>query len=45
MEKREILVTRLGEMRDMLACLAIYHGANPKNSTKKLSFLETLRVT
>lgn len=45
MDKREILITTVGEMRDMIACLSIYHGAKPKNSAKKLSFLETLRVT
>ena len=43
MDKREILATRLGEMRDMIACLAIYHGAKPKH-THKFSFLETLGV-
>lgn len=44
MEKREILLTPLGEMRDMIACLAIFNGAPPKCKKKKLTFLETLDV-
>lgn len=45
MSKQEILCTRVGEMRDMIACLSIFNGAMPKNKHKKLSFLETLEVT
>lgn len=44
MTGREVMVTRVGEMRDMIACLAIYHGADPKPKQKHLSFLETLEV-
>ena len=44
MGRREILLTPIGEMRDMIACSAIYHGAKPKRKQKKLSFLETLEV-
>ncbi len=44
MGTREILTTRLGEMRDMIACLAIFNGAPPKVKKKKLTFLETLDV-
>ena len=44
MSKQEILCTRIGEMRDMIACLSIFNGAKPKTKQKKLSFLETLEV-
>ena len=44
MNKAEILVTTVGEMRDMIACLAIHNGAKPKKKTRKLSFLETMEV-
>lgn len=44
MSKREVLLTTTGEMRDMIACLAIYHGAKPKQKQKKLSFFDTLGV-
>ena len=44
MSKAEILTTAVGEMRDMIACLAIYHGAKPKKKARKLSFLETMEV-
>lgn len=27
MDRREILVTRYGEMMDMLACLSVYEGS------------------
>lgn len=45
MSRREILVTRYGEMTDMIACYAIYNGAKIKKSKKKLSLLETMEVT
>lgn len=45
MSKAEILVTPVGEMRDMLDCLAIYNGASPKKKARKMSLLETLEVT
>ena len=44
MSKREILCTRIGEMRDMLACWAITNGAEPVQKKRKLSFSETLEV-
>lgn len=44
MAKREILCTRVGEMRDMIACHAIFNGAKPKTRRKQLSFAETLEV-
>ncbi len=43
MEKREILVTDIFEMQDMISCLSIYNGvAKPKK--KKLSFDEILQL-
>lgn len=44
MSRKEILCTRVGEMRDMIACEAIRNGAKPKTPHKELSFLETLEV-
>ena len=44
MTKQEILCTRLGEMLDMVSCLAIYNGAPPKQKSKKLFFLEQMEV-
>lgn len=35
MSRQEVLCTPLGEMEDMIACLAIYEGnAKPKNTNK-----------
>lgn len=43
MAKQEVLVTRLGEMLDMIACLAIYNGrAKPKK--RKLTFDEIMSL-
>ena len=45
MDRREILVTRYGEMMDMLACLSIYEGsAEPKKKKRKLSFDEITKL-
>lgn len=44
MSRSEILCTKYGEMLDMIACLAIYNGAEPKPEKKKLTFAETLEV-
>jgi hypothetical protein len=42
MTKQEILVTRVGEMLDMIACFAIYNGnAKPK---RKLSYQEIMAL-
>lgn len=30
MARQEIMNTRIGEMLDMIACLAIFNGAKPK---------------
>lgn len=44
MARTEILCTRVGEMRDMIACEAITNGAKPVQRRRKLSFAETLEV-
>lgn len=45
MTKQEIMVTKIGEMRDMISCLAIYNGgAKPKQKQKNLSFIEQMDV-
>lgn len=35
MEKREILITRYGEMLDMITCFAIYNGSVKEKPHKK----------
>ena len=37
MQKQEILNTRYSEMLDMVSCLAIYNGAEPKKRKKILT--------
>ena len=45
MDRREIIVTRFGEMMDMLACLAIYEGsAEPKKKKRRMSFDEAIKL-
>lgn len=44
MSRQEIMATRVGEMRDMISCLAIYNGATPKKIKKKLSYAEAVKV-
>lgn len=36
MSKQEILVTRIGEMLDMISCLSIYEGAALPRQEKKI---------
>lgn len=37
MSKREILVTPIGEMYDMLSCLSVYEGsAKPKKANMRM---------
>lgn len=43
MSRREILLTRYGEMLDMIACLAIQNGAPPKREKRKISFEEAMK--
>jgi len=41
MDRREIIITRYGEMVDMLSCLAIYEGtAVPKKKAKRFTRFE-----
>lgn len=44
MSRQEILCTRVGEMRDMIACLAIYNGADPRERKKKLSYEDAVKL-
>lgn len=43
MSKAEILCTSIGEMLDMISCLAIYNGT-AKPAPRKLSFAEILNL-
>lgn len=38
------MVTRYGEMIDMISCLAIYNGADPKRKKRTFSFDEALAL-
>jgi hypothetical protein len=46
MDRQEILVTRYGEMMDMLACLSIDNGdAVPKKTSRNItSFQEAMKL-
>jgi len=45
MDRREILITRYGEMMDMIACLAIFNGsAKPKRKKRKLSYMQVMQL-
>lgn len=46
MGKKEILLTRYGEMLDMIACYAIFNGAKPKKEikNKKWTFDEAVKL-
>lgn len=45
MEKREIMVTRVAEMLDMISCFAIYNGtANQKVKKRRLSYDEAIAL-
>jgi len=46
MARNEILITRYGEMMDMISCLSIYDGtAVPKKQTKRFtSFDEAINL-
>lgn len=43
MTKQEIMVTRYGEMGDMISCYAIFNGAEPKKK-RKMTFDEALML-
>ena len=41
MSRREILVTRFGEMQDMIACLSVYDGsALPKKTSNTTHYTD-----
>lgn len=44
MQRQEIMCTRYGEMLDMIACLAVYHGAKLKKKQKHWTFDEAMKV-
>lgn len=45
MSRQEILITRYGEMMDLITCLDIYEGrANYKAPKKKYTFLEAIKL-
>ena len=44
MSKREILATPLGEMQDMIACIAIYNGSAKPKRKRRLSYDEAINM-
>lgn len=44
MSKQEIMVTKYGEMADMISCFAIYNGSKPKKKPKKWTFDEAIAL-
>ena len=45
MDRQEILITRYGEMLDMITCIAIYNGSLvPKEEKKKLTYDEIMAL-
>lgn len=44
MSKQEILVTRYGEMGDMISCYAIFNGAEPKKKKHTMTFEEAMAL-
>lgn len=44
MQKQEIMVTRYGEMSDMISCFAVFNGADPKQNKKTMSFDEAMKL-
>lgn len=45
MSKREIMVTRVAEMLDMISCFAVYNGAvNQKAKKRRLSYDEAIAL-
>lgn len=44
MSKQEIMVTRYGEMGDMISCYAIFNGAEPKKKKYAMTFDEALML-
>lgn len=44
MSRREILLTKYGEMQDMIACRAIQNGAPAKQQKQKMSFEQAMKL-
>lgn len=44
MSRQEIMATRYGEMLDLIACLNIHNGAEPKKRKKKWDFQEAMAL-
>lgn len=44
MDKQEIMTTRYGEMMDLIACLNIHNGAEPRRKKKKFTFQEAMAL-
>lgn len=38
------MITRVGEMLDLIACLHIYNGAAPKTKPAPMDFLQQMEV-
>ncbi len=44
MDRREILITRYGEMMDMIACLSIYEGSAVPKKQSITDFDEAMKL-
>ena len=45
MTRQEIIITPIGEMQDMISCLAIYEGmARPKKKSRKWTYEEAINL-
>lgn len=44
MQRQETLVTRYGEMNDLISCLAIYNGAAKEKKRGHRSFEDALKL-
>lgn len=44
MRRQEVMVTSVGEMQDLIACLNIFNGAAPKQKPVPMSFLQQMEV-
>ncbi len=44
MGRQEVMVTSVGEMQDLIACLNIFNGAAPKQKPVPISFLQQMEV-
>ncbi len=44
MGRQEILCTTYAEMCDMIACLSIYNGAEPKQKKRRFRFEEAIQL-